>query len=168
MLTQHKHVCRRRWLTRREANVSKKKYNQTFKRNREYFYVTTSGAFANRKKKNTVIALTWQWVYSFFSILVGDFVLQSLFWVPHCCSVPQSYLTFCDPVDCSMLGFPVLHCFPEFPQTHVHWVIDAIQLSYPLLLPSPAISLSQCIHLTPGGLHNPVSSWHSSTDCCWF
>ena len=40
--------------------------------------------------------------------------------------------------------FPVLHCFPEFVQTHVHWVGDAIQPSHPLSSPSPpAFSPSQ-------------------------
>ena len=45
-----------------------------------------------------------------------------------CCSfsVTQSCLTLCDPMDCSSSGFPVLHCLPEFAQTHVHWVSDAI------------------------------------------
>ena len=32
-------------------------------------------------------------------------------------------------MDCSMAGFPVLHRLPEFAQTHVHWVGDAIQPS---------------------------------------
>ena len=36
-------------------------------------------------------------------------------------------------MDCSMPGFPVLHSLLEFAQTHVHWVSDAIQPSYPLL-----------------------------------
>ena len=36
-----------------------------------------------------------------------------------CCSVAQSCLTLCDPTDCSMLGFPVLHHLPELAQTHV-------------------------------------------------
>ena len=41
-------------------------------------------------------------------------------------------------------GFPVLHHLPEFAQTHVHWVADAIQPSYPLLPSSPpAFNLSQ-------------------------
>ena len=44
----------------------------------------------------------------------------------YCCSVTQSCLPLCDPMDCSTLGFPVLHYFPEFSQTHVHWVGDAI------------------------------------------
>ena len=40
-------------------------------------------------------------------------------------------------MDCSMPGFPVLHHLPEFAQTHVHWVSDAIQPSHPLSSPSP-------------------------------
>ena len=44
----------------------------------------------------------------------------------------------------SMPGLPVHHQLPEFTQTHVHWVSDAIQLSHPLLSPSPpALNLSQ-------------------------
>ena len=41
------------------------------------------------------------------------------------CSDAKSCLTLCDPMDCSMPGFPVFHCLPEF--AHVHWVGDAIQ-----------------------------------------
>ena len=37
-----------------------------------------------------------------------------------CCSVFKSYLTLCNFMDCSMLGFPVLHYLSEFGQTHVH------------------------------------------------
>ena len=51
---------------------------------------------------------------------------------------------FCDPMDRSMSGFPVLHHLPQFAQTHVHRVGDAIQPSHPLSSPSPpALSLSQ-------------------------
>ena len=46
-------------------------------------------------------------------------------------------------MDFSMPGFLVHHQFPELTQTHVHRVGDAIQLSHPLLAPSPAFSLSQ-------------------------
>ena len=62
-----------------------------------------------------------------------------------CCSVSQSCLTVGDPMGCSTPGFPVLHCLPEFAQTHVHWVGDAIQPSHhPLLSPSsPAFNLFQ-------------------------
>ena len=50
-----------------------------------------------------------------------------------CCSVTQSCLTLCDPMDSSTAGFPVLHCLLEFAQTDVHWVNDAVQPSHPLL-----------------------------------
>ena len=59
-------------------------------------------------------------------------------------SVAQLCLTLCDPVDCSSPGLPVQHQLPEFTQTHVHWVSDAIQPSHPLSSPSPpAFNLSQ-------------------------
>ena len=59
-------------------------------------------------------------------------------------SVAQSCLTLCDPMNCSMPGLPVHHQLPEFTQTHVHWVCDAIQPSHPLSSPSPpALNLSQ-------------------------
>ena len=59
-------------------------------------------------------------------------------------SVTQSCLTLCIPMDCSMPGLPVHHQLPEFTQTHVHWVGDAIQPSHPLSSPSPpARNLSQ-------------------------
>ena len=45
----------------------------------------------------------------------------------HCCSVPKSCLTLCDPMDCSMPGFPVLQFLLEFAKTHVHWLGAAIQ-----------------------------------------
>ena len=47
-------------------------------------------------------------------------------------------------MDCSTPGFPVLQYLPEFAQTHVHWVSDAIQPSHPLSPPSPpALNLFQ-------------------------
>ena len=53
-------------------------------------------------------------------------------------------LTVCNPMDCSMPGFPILHLLPEFAEMHVHWVGDAIQPSHPLLPPSPpALTPSQ-------------------------
>ena len=51
-------------------------------------------------------------------------------------SVPQSCPTLCNPMDCSMPGLPVHHQLPEFAQTHVHWVGDAIQPPHPLSSPS--------------------------------
>ena len=51
-------------------------------------------------------------------------------------SVAQSRRTLCDPMNCNTAGLPVHHQFPEFTQTHVHQVSDAIQpsLCNPLLL----------------------------------
>ena len=49
-----------------------------------------------------------------------------------CCSVTKSCPTLCDPMDCSILGFPVLQYLPEFAQTRVCWVSDAIQPSHSL------------------------------------
>ena len=70
-------------------------------------------------------------------------------------SVAQSCPTLCDPTDCSTPGLPVHHQLPEFTQTHVHWVGDAIQLSHPLSSPSPpALNLSQ---------HQGLFKWVSSS-----
>ena len=64
-----------------------------------------------------------------------------------CCqfsSVSQSCLTLCHAMNRSTPGLPVHHHLPEFTQTHVHRVGDAIQPSHPLLSPSPpALNLSQ-------------------------
>ena len=71
-------------------------------------------------------------------------------------SVAQSCPTLCDPVDCSTPGLPVHHQLPEFTQTHVHWVGDAIQPSPPLLSPSPpTFNLSQ---------HQGLFKWVSSSN----
>ena len=70
----------------------------------------------------------------------------------------MTYLTFCNPMDCSTPGFPVLHQLLELAQTHDHWVSDAIQPSHPLSSPSPPVfnfsqhqSLFQWIVLFPSG-----------------
>ena len=92
----------------------------------------------HQKKKSTV------WLDS----------LQCVFLPPHLscfdgslmpsCSVAQSCPTLCNPMDCRVPGFPVLHYLPEFALTHVHWVSDAIQPSHPLSPSSPlAFKLSQ-------------------------
>ena len=71
-------------------------------------------------------------------------------------SVTQSCPTLCDPRDCSTPGLPVHHQLPEFTQTHVHQVGDAIQPSHPLSSPFlPAFNLSQ-----HQGLFQQVSSLH--------
>ena len=78
-----------------------------------------------------------KWVGSvYFSILrknlrVCQSVSQSV------CSVAQSCPTLCNPMNRSTPGLPVHHQLPEFTQTHIHWVSDAIQPSHPLSSPSP-------------------------------
>ena len=52
-------------------------------------------------------------------------------------SVSLSCPTLCDPINCSTPGLPVHHQLPEFTETHVHRVGDAIQPSHPLSSPSP-------------------------------
>ena len=70
-------------------------------------------------------------------------------------SVSQSCWTLCDPMNRSTPGLPVHHQLPEFTQTPVHWVSDAIQPSHPLLSPSPpALNLSQ---------HQGLFKWVSSS-----
>ena len=62
----------------------------------------------------------------------------------HFSSVTQSCPTLCNPMDYSTPSLSVHHQLPELAQTHVQRVSDAIQLSHPLLSPSPpAFSLSQ-------------------------
>ena len=59
-------------------------------------------------------------------------------------SVAQSCPTLCDPMNHSMPGLRVHQHLPEFTQTHIHWVGDAIQPSHPLSSPfPPAPNLSQ-------------------------
>ena len=70
-------------------------------------------------------------------------------------SVAQLCLTRCDPMNHSTPGLPIHHQLPEFTQTHVHWVSDAIQPSHPLSSPSPpAFNLSQ---------HQGLFRWVSSS-----
>ena len=71
----------------------------------------------------------------------------------------QSCPTLCNPMHCSMPGFPVHHQLPKLTQTHVHRVGDAIQPSHSLSFPSPpAFNLSQ--HQS---LFKRVSSSHQMT-----
>ena len=55
-------------------------------------------------------------------------------------SVAQSYLNLCDPMNRRLPGLPVHHQLPEFIQTHVHRVGDAIQPTHPLSSPFPPAS----------------------------
>ena len=58
-----------------------------------------------------------------------------------CCSGAKFCLALCDPIDCSMPDFPVLHYLPEFAQVHALCVGDTIESSHPLSSPSPLPSI---------------------------
>ena len=80
-----------------------------------------------------------------FIILLNNILYYTL-WNILCTSSVQSLspVQLCNPMDCSMPGFPIHHQLPELTQTQVHQVGDGIQPSHPLLSPSPpAFNLSQ-------------------------
>ena len=81
-----------------------------------------------------------------FSLMVGVYCCF--------CSVAKLGSIICDTMDCSMPGFSVHHYLPEFAQTHVRWVSDAIQPSHPL---SPLAPLMFSQHQ---GLFQWLSSSH--------
>ena len=62
-------------------------------------------------------------------------------------SVTQLVPTLCDPMNRSTPGLPVHHQLPEFTQTHVHQVRDAIQQSHPLSSPSPPAPITPRIRV---------------------
>ena len=77
------------------------------------------------------------WIESLFFVFWSDSLyLQECFWL----SVQLlSRVQLLRPLDCSTPGLPVHHQHPEFTQTHVHWVSDAIQASHPLSFWSPPL-----------------------------
>ena len=79
-----------------------------------------------------------------------------MLWLYCCSSFTKSCLTLWNPMNCSMPVFLVLHYLPEFAQTLVYWVSDAIQPSHPLLLPS-SLALNLAHHQ---GLFQWVGSLH--------
>ena len=105
----------------------------------------------------------------------------------HFSSVAQSHPTLWDPMNRSTLGLPVHHQLPEFTQTHVHGVDDAIQPSHPLSSPSPPApnpsqhqGLFQWINSShevakvsylgiflPYG-SSPLTEWHKTVPVCLF
>ena len=72
-------------------------------------------------------------------------------------SLTQSCATLCNPMDCSMPGFPVHHQLPEFAQTHVHRVSDAIQ---PIL--ASVVPFSSCLQSFPASGPFPVNQFFTS------
>ena len=74
-------------------------------------------------------------------------------------SVAQSCPTLCDPMNCSTPGLPVHHQLPEFTQTHVYQVGDAIQPSHPLSSPFPPAP-NPCHHLQLSKYFPKQSEFH--------
>ena len=71
-------------------------------------------------------------------------------------SVAQSCPTLCDPMNRSIPGLPIHHQLPEFTQTHVHWVGDAIQPSYPVV---PFSSCPQSLPASGSFPMNQLFTW---------
>ena len=112
---------------------------------------------------------SWSSVCLFIHLLVNGHLTFSYLWTiinGYCCheyldfnelssSVTQLCPTLCDPMDCSMPGFPVHDQLLQLTQTHVHQVSDAIQTFHFLSSPSPhALNLSQ---------HQGLFQWVSSS-----
>ena len=96
---------------------------------------------------NILVHVLWKFIYR-IHFLKGVMTVQLS-------SVTQSCPTLCHPMNHSTPGLPIHHQLPEFTQTHVHWVNDAIQPSHPLLSPSlPSFNLSQ---------HQGLFKWVSSS-----
>ena len=83
-------------------------------------------------------------------------------------SVAQSSPTLWDPVNHSTPGFPVQHQLPEFTQTHMHWVGDAIQTFHPLSSPSPPVITFRSVqfsHSVVSDSLRPHESQHARPPC---
>ena len=107
---------------------------------------------------------SWPWDWTHVTCIAGEFFtaepsgsfVEAFYFVESVqfSSVTQSCLTLCDPMYCSMPGFPVHHQLPKHTQIHIHWVGDVIQPSHSLSSPSPpAFNLSQ---------HQSLFKWVSS------
>ena len=80
-------------------------------------------------------------------------------------SVTQLCLSLCDPMDCSMPGSSVLHYLPEFAQTHVHWVGDAIQPPYHIV--SFCLSQTDISYLVTASWFEMISSSSENSVSVW-
>ena len=117
---------------------------------------TAHGVAESDMTEHTKCLCMYVWTLLFWSILICGAVAKEI-----CISsfqfssVVQSWPTLCDLMDHSTPGLLDHHQFPEFLQTHVHRVDDAIQPSHPLSSPSPpALNPSQ---------HQGLFKWFSSS-----
>ena len=110
--------------------------------NYEYVFLTNKKPilhqFRDMAKKCQVPLMVYNQAFIYFN------QYSAIFSSVQFISVAQSCLTLCDPMNRSTPGLPVHHHLPEFIQTQVHQVSDAIQPSHPLSSPSsPAPNPSQ-------------------------
>ena len=89
------------------------------------------------REKNETYKKIRKWIWK----LIRNSREELRIWMQYFNSVPQSCLTLCDPIDYSRPGLSVHHQLPEFTQTDVHRVGDAIQSSHLLSSPSLVFNL---------------------------
>ena len=118
--------------------------------------------FPTRESNRGLLHCRWilyQLSYQVVHCLDGPrFIDPFTYWNTSSLAIMNGYQfnSVANPMDCSMPGLPVYHQLPEFTQTNIHQVSDAIQPSHPLSSPSPsALNLSQ-----HQGLFKWVSSLH--------
>ena len=79
---------------------------------------------------------------NFYIMIMLQYIYKNQF-----SSVTQLCPNLCDPMDCSMPGFPIYHQLLELAQTHAHRVSDTIQPSHPLSSPFPPPSIFPSIRV---------------------
>ena len=99
---------------------------------------------------------SWRLGHDLVTEHINNHIVEIQCYKEHCISVQfssvtQSCPTICDPMNRSTPGLPVHHQLPEFTETHVHWVSDAIQPSHPL------IPFSSCPQSLPASESFPMS-----------
>ena len=112
---------------------------------REAWHATVHGVANSQTRLSDWNDLGMNWDHSVIFEVAPKYYISNSFVGNNIFSSVQSPCpALCDPMDWRMPGFPVHHQLPEFAQTHVHWVNNAIQPSHPLSSPSPpAFNLSQ-------------------------
>ena len=122
--------------------------NETYSHTKTHTQMLIAALSIKAKNWNQpIFPLIGKWLNKLWSIHTIEYSVQFS-------SVAQSCLNLCDRMNCSTPGLPVHHQLPEFTQTHVHWVGDAIQPFHPLSSPSPAPNPSQ---------HQSLFQWVNSS-----
>ena len=106
---------------------------------RQHHWVSRQGGLRHHRSESVIEheqpAASWTLDLRVTSDLSNYNPFLQLYIIFCCCLVAKSCPILCDPMECSTPGLLVLHHLPEFTQTHVHRVGDAIQPSHPLLSP---------------------------------